>query len=240
LPSNDARFKSAASDIWQHRISFHDWENDWVFFDNRFGILRTSNSEFLRFLCETLHPIVRPDSGEARKMADDLNQRLVVDGWELFEESELSGRPLFRARKAGQRAILFAEPTGWKKVDRQIQEVRLRLHEATTEEQCQAIGLLCREVLITLAQTVYDPGRHASLDGVQPSSTDATRMLESFFAFELSGQSNDEVRAHARAALKLANAVQHRRSADYRMAALCGEATVSVVNLVAILSGRRG
>ena len=65
-------------------------------------------------------------------------------------------------------------------------------------------------------------------------------MLESFFTSELSGVGNEETRAHARAALKLALALQHKRTADFRFAALSAEATLSVVNIVAVLGGRRG
>jgi hypothetical protein len=139
----------------------------------------------------------------------------------------------------GMRTEVFEEPTGWPKVDRQFQEVRLRLDTATSEEQYQAVGLLCREVLITVAQTVYDAARHPSVDGTAPSATDAKRMLEAIFERELSGSANEESRAHAKAALKLALALQHMRTANFRTAALCAEATASVVNLLAIIAGRR-
>jgi hypothetical protein len=61
-----------------------------------------------------------------------------------------------------------------------------------------------------------------------------------YFEVELSGHVNEEARAHAKAAVKLAYALQHKRSANFRMAALCAEATASVVNLLAILIERRG
>ncbi len=101
------------------------------------------------------------------------------------------------------------------------------------------VGLLCREALISVSQAVYDPDRHKALDRVVPSDTDAGRILESIFVTELQGSANEESRAHAKAALRLALALQHKRTADYRMAALCTEATVSVVNLLAVISGRR-
>ena len=131
------------------------------------------------------------------------------------------------------------EPTGWPKVDRTITEMRGRLATATTEEQFQAVGLLCREALISLAQAVYDPQRHPSLDDVAPSSTDAKRMLESYCATEMDGAANKIARAHARAAVDLAVELQHKRTADFRAAALCAEATGSVINVIAIVSGRR-
>lgn len=155
--------------------------------------------------------------------------------------SELYGPLLegLRAGAAGRGAELFEEPTGWAKVDRGIGETRRRLEEAATEEQFQAVGLLCRETLISLAQVVYDPARHRPPDGVLPSAADAKRMLEAYLASELAGGANDEARRHARAALDLANQLQHKRTANFRDAALCAEATTAVVNLIAIISGRR-
>ena len=136
---------------------------------------------------------------------------------------------------------VFEEPTGWAKVDRQAQEVRDRLHEASTEEQFQTVGLLCREVIISACQEVYDPAHHPTPAGqVAPSVTDAKRMLDAILGVELAGPSDQESRAHAKAAVRLALALQHKRTADFRMAALCAEAAASVVNILAILAGRRG
>ena len=134
---------------------------------------------------------------------------------------------------------MFETPTGWVRVDRGLGEIRIRLAEASTEEQHQSIGLLCREVLISLAQTVYDPCRHKTADGTEPSKTDAKRMLEAYLEQELAGRTNEAARRHAKASLDLANDLQHKRTADFRQAALCSEATTSVVNLIAIISGRR-
>jgi hypothetical protein len=240
MASTDHRMSNAAGDIYQHRVNWRDWENDWVFYDGRFNLLRGPDREFLCFLCETVHPVVRPDSETARELVTAYNSELAKDGWSLIETKQISGRPVFAPQKFGQRAQVFDEPTGWQKVDRQLQEVRLRLDTAESEEQYQAVGLLCRETLISVAQEVYDSERHSSKDGVAPSETDANRMLEAFFTAELEGRANEEARAHAKAALRLALALQHKRTADFRMAALCAEATSSVVNVLAVLAGRRG
>lgn len=241
LASDDSRFQTAAADIHQHTVNWDDWSSDWVFFDRRFNLLRCTDDEFLRFLCEMVHPVVRPDATEATGLVQLFNQALAADRWALVEKQNIGGQIIYRAvRVDGIRREVSDEPTGWEKVDRQRQEARLRLDEAVSEEQCQAVGLLCREVLISAAQEVFDSGRHVVPDGVTASSTDADRMLAAFFATELAGGPNQETRAHAKAALKLALALQHKRTAVPRMAALCFEATTSVVNIVAILSGRRG
>lgn len=129
--------------------------------------------------------------------------------------------------------------TGWPRVDRTVDQIRNNLAAAQHEEQFQSIGLLCREALISLAQAVYIPERHTSIDGNTPSDTDARRMLEAYIVVELAGGPNEEARAHVRAALKLAVALQHRRTADFRQTAMCVEATAAVINVIAIASGRR-
>jgi hypothetical protein len=128
---------------------------------------------------------------------------------------------------------------GWRRVDRSIEAARDALASATSEEGFQVVGLLCREALISLAQVVYDPEIHTIEDGVVPSPTDAKRMLSAYIGAALPGQPNEVARRHAKAALDLAIELQHRRTAAFRDAALCLEATRGVVNSVEILSGRR-
>ena len=131
------------------------------------------------------------------------------------------------------------EATGWERVDRNVGGLRDRLASSTTEEQFQVVGLLCREALISLAQAVYVLERHPTLDGVAASATDGKRMLEAYIAVELGGGAHDEARKHARSALDLAVNLQHKRTAAFRDAAMCVEATTAVINIIAIVSGRR-
>jgi hypothetical protein len=145
--------------------------------------------------------------------------------------------PLIKIAHAGA-AVKF-EATGWQRVDRAATELRSRLASAQNEEQFQAVGLLCRELLISLGQAVFSTDEHPTLDGVAASPTDAKRMLEGYIAATLAGSANQYVRKHARAAIDLALHLQHKRTASFRDAALCVEATISATNSIAILSGRR-
>ena len=142
-------------------------------------------------------------------------------------------------KRLGAAPMTPFEPTGWARVDRTVDEIRSRFAQARTEEQYQAVGLLCREALISAAQAVYDPEQHPSPDGVKISDTDAKRMFDAFIPVALAGSSNDFLRKHARAALDLAVHLQHRRTATHREAALCVEATNSVINIVAVVAGLR-
>lgn len=127
-------------------------------------------------------------------------------------------------------------PTGWERVDRALAKARSQFEMASAEEDYQAIGLLCREVIISLAQAVFDPAIHQTLDGVEASKTDANRMLEAYIAHVFPGESYKEVRAHHRASLALALNLQHRRTATRQLAALCVEATASTVAVVSIIA----
>lgn len=141
-----------------------------------------------------------------------------------------------RVQHSGQKPVA---PTRWSRVDRNITEVRKRLETAVTEEQFQAVGLLCREALISLAQAIYDPELHPTSDGVAASTTDAKRMLDAYIAVAFAGSAQEHLRKHARAAYDLAAHLQHRRTASFREAAACAEATASIVNLIAIMAGLR-
>ena len=82
LPSTDSRFPDAAGDIWQHRINNpEDWEDDWVFYDRRFNLLNCDDEVLLRFLCETIHPVVRPDVTEAERLCQLYNSFLKMMGF---------------------------------------------------------------------------------------------------------------------------------------------------------------
>jgi hypothetical protein len=145
--------------------------------------------------------------------------------------------PLMARVRSGRTSEI--EPTGWARVDRTIMQAGDRLAGAKTEEQFQTVGLLCREALISLAQEVFDPTRHPTEPDVRVSATDFKRMIEAYISVELKGSSADEARRHARSALDLALRLQHQRTAAFRDAAICLEATSSVVSIIAILSGRR-
>ncbi|MBF6216250.1 abortive infection family protein [Nocardia puris] len=97
MPSYDPRFEHADGDIWQHRINNYDWDDEWVFTDDRFELGR-SDEKLLAFLAMTAHPVARPDRDEALTLVGMYNRHLRMDGWELAEVAQISGRPVFAAR----------------------------------------------------------------------------------------------------------------------------------------------
>ena len=99
LPSTDSRFSNAASDIWQHRTNNFDWDDDWVFTDPRFNLREGSDENLLRFLVETVHPLVRRDQDEADTLVRAYNDTLRPDGFEIVETSRIGDRVVYDWRR---------------------------------------------------------------------------------------------------------------------------------------------
>jgi hypothetical protein len=59
------------------------WSDDWVFTGGRFDLLYGPDEPFLKFLAETVHPVVRPGTAECEKMIAEYNAPLAADGWEM-------------------------------------------------------------------------------------------------------------------------------------------------------------
>jgi len=107
IPSTDSRFDDAAGDIQQHRINNNDWDDDWIFFDERFKLCYGDDDNFfLRFLCETLHPVVCSNREEVLSILQDYNRLLAPDGYEIFQESRVSGRPTYGFREIAPRITI--------------------------------------------------------------------------------------------------------------------------------------
>jgi len=98
MPSTDSRFEDCGGDIWQHRINNYDWEDNWIYYDGRFNLLRCDDSVFLQFLCEMLHPLIRRDTSEVSKLQQIFNDILKNDGFEIVVKTKISGKPIFAAR----------------------------------------------------------------------------------------------------------------------------------------------
>lgn len=123
------------------------------------------------------------------------------------------------------------QPTGWERVDRALEEMKYRLDSADNEEKCQAIGMIGRETLITVAQQVFNSDKHPTLDGIEASKTDAKRMLEAYLQIELA-ESSEKARKFAKSAIDLGNQLTHDRGASKRDASICLISVTAVASLI--------
>lgn len=156
MPSTDSRFKDACGDIWQHRINNpQDWDDEWVFDDERFQLADGPDETLLTFLAEMVHPVVRGDREQAQKCVRVLNELLAPDGWALVETSRISGRPVYSAQRltTSQHAIdsakAIAEVLDADYVHRQINRMTL----AIDSDPELAIGT-AKELIETCCHTI--------------------------------------------------------------------------------------
>lgn len=157
LPSYDSRFSDAAGDIWQHRVNNpQDWDDDWIYSDARFNLLQGSSNGFLRFLCETVHPVVRPDRNIALKLVQQFNDQLKREGWHLVEEEKIAGRSRFvgqRIKNSSSRSVSRARTVaealdaGW------MQKEIERLENAVERDPALAIGT-AKELVETCCKSI--------------------------------------------------------------------------------------
>lgn len=157
LPSQDRRFRTAKRDIWQHcEFNPGDWPEDWIFTDSRFDLMHASDEAFLRFLCEIIHPVVRPDSQEVENLLGVFNQHLRADGWEIVARTRISGKPVFAARRRiveGSPALGTAKPfVDVLNAEYVIQQIT-RMEESVVSDPELAIGT-AKEFVETICKTV--------------------------------------------------------------------------------------
>jgi len=135
-----------------------DWSDDWVFTDGRFDLLYGPDEPFLKFLAETVHPVVRPDTAECEKMIAEYNAPLAADGCEIHAVKEISGKPVFgysraidSARSHLQAAARVAAALSGHQVAQQVR----RMQGAVEKDPDLAIGT-AKEFLETLCKTILN------------------------------------------------------------------------------------
>ena len=101
IPSTDARFKNARGDIFQHTVNNNDWDTGWVLTDSRFNLMTGDDETFLRFLCESIHPVIRSDVPECERLCQLYNSSLKNDGYQLVAKAKISGKTVYVGRYVG-------------------------------------------------------------------------------------------------------------------------------------------
>lgn len=162
LPSHDARFRNARDEIWQHRENNFDWEKDWIFDDDRFGLRGDKDERFVAFLAEMVHPVVRPDSEDAERIVEGFNGYLRRDGWELVVTDEISGRAIYAGRRTGglKKAsdALTLERYGRMSKPDEIRAHMRRIHAGLERDPPAAIAS-AKELVETTCKVILDAYR---------------------------------------------------------------------------------
>ena len=134
LPSSDGRYKTAREDAIQHLLNNADWDTEFLFGDSRFKLSSGDDEPLLRFLAETLHPVVRTDRAAVQEILAMYNSHLRPDGWELYQESAISGRPVFGWRPVATPAI-------------SLEQIRAAIAEAVATKKSYLVAAFCADKL---------------------------------------------------------------------------------------------
>jgi hypothetical protein len=198
LPSDDMRFPNASGDIWQHRVNNpDDWPDDWIFADRRFRLMEGPTEGFLRFLCEIVHPVVRPNRNEALSLVSAFNERIEPHGWKLVEAEPIAGRPRFVAQKARlsvvrsvsrARTVADALDAGW------MQKEIERLERAVDTDPALAIGT-AKELVETCCKSILTKlgiefSRGADINDLTKTLAKALKLVPEGIPNEAKGSEN--------------------------------------------------
>jgi hypothetical protein len=155
MRSTDCRFQNAYGDIVKHRINNFDWDDYWVFDDPRFTLLRCPDDEFLRFLCEMIHPVVQRNKDVISKFLDIFNSCLACDGFQIVEATHISGRPVYAGREcvAGSPALSGVREIGVRISAAYLSQQITRMQTAIHSDPELAIGT-AKELIETCCKTI--------------------------------------------------------------------------------------
>lgn len=132
--------------------------------------------------------------------------------------------------------LISYEPTGWEKVDDGVARLKEVLTEANETADFQSVGMYGRELLITLAQTVFDKEKHPSPDGTDIGKADSKRMLEAYIHYCLHKRSKEREIKFAKSSIDFSNELTHNRTATQMDAELCYNAVLSTVHIIKVLN----
>lgn len=100
LPSYDRRYPNARGDIYQHTVNNNDWDDNWIFSDDRLELgLNSDDEPLLNFICKMLDPVVLKNDSPYLEYVKKFNEILNIDGYELYSEENISGRDVYKVRK---------------------------------------------------------------------------------------------------------------------------------------------
>ena len=99
MPGKYNGYENAEQDIIKHTIANDDYDFCWVFNDDRFDLMHGNDTVLLKFLCAVFHPENRDESKQWHPFLEKVNYFIKQDGYELYEESKISGRSVYSYRK---------------------------------------------------------------------------------------------------------------------------------------------
>ncbi len=106
MKSEDPRFETAYKEIKFHTNNL-DYDDDFLFYDDRFELLDGTDKMFLDFLTTIFHPEVRDEKKDWKSCLEQINDSLRIDGYELVHSGIISGKPVYSARRCNSSSFFI-------------------------------------------------------------------------------------------------------------------------------------
>lgn len=95
IPSQEESFEE---ELFRHTVRNNDYDYNWVFQDERLQWFDGNDELILKFVCEIFHPVVRNEKCDWQSVLTKINALLKIDGYELYEISQISNRSVYGYR----------------------------------------------------------------------------------------------------------------------------------------------
>lgn len=211
------------------------------------GILRIQdvNDQYIkshRYLCEVLKSMCLEQSNEYSDLWDwynDYNYRKLSTYQSRRSFIKNLYQPLLAVienSEYGESKLVKYEPTGWEKIDLAVQRMKDVLVDASITADFQSVGMYGRELLISLAQLVFNKNKHPSMDGTDIGNADSKRMLEAYINYCLKHKSHEREVKFAKSSIDFSNELTHNRTATAMDSELCYNAVISTVHIIRVLN----
>lgn len=122
--------------------------------------------------------------------------------------------------------------TPWEDINNATRKLLEDSANASDRLSYNQVGVLGREIYILLGTKVYKPEMNNHADGRPIGTADAKGMLKSFIEYRLKGKSNEDMRAYADKAVKLAEHVAHAKTEDRISMQTLVTAVIALVALI--------
>jgi hypothetical protein len=166
-----------------------------------------------------------------RSLPSYLSRRRFVD--ELYGPVRIALQAQARGLKEVKGALDVDVPrSNSPAVDRKMARLRQLVRTASTDDEFNAVGLQCLNVLKALGLEVFKPDDHLPEDEEMPKPDDSKRRLSLFLKAVAPGPQGERLRRLVRAAYDQAQEIKHRDHPTHSDMGVAADATAFVVSAV--------